>query len=222
MAKLVVSRDGALIESRFLGERRLVIGRAEGVDLRLDDPAVSKQHAAVNVVGNDHILQDLGSANGTFVNEQPIERHLLQHGDVVRLASFHVRYIDHKSVVVPDGERTAFLRTGEFVVVGNDAGGLANLAPAARRSAVKLQRGVLRVTKGKRAGEKVKVDKAVVPIGNGTQRAAILRRPGSLCVAPVAGEKVRVNGSAIGPGWHALRDRDVIELAGERYEVRLA
>jgi len=222
MAKLVVSRDGTLIESRFLGERRLVIRRAEGVDLRLDDPAVSKQHAAVNVVGNDHILQDLGSANGTFVNEQPIERHLLHHGDVVRLASFHIRYIDHKSVVVPDGERTAFLRTGEFVVVGNESGGLANLAPAARRSAVKLQRGALRVTKGKRAGEKVRIDKAVVAIGNGAQRAAILRRPGSLCVAPVAGERLRVNGSAIGAGWHPLRDRDVIELAGERYEVRLA
>jgi hypothetical protein len=221
MAKLVVSREGALIESRFLGERRLVMGRAEGVDLRLDDPAVSKQHAAVNVVGNDHILQDLGSANGTFVNDQRVERHLLQHGDVVRLASFHIRYVDHKSVVVPDGERTAFLRTGEFVVVGNESGDLSSLAPAARRNAVRLQRGALRVVKGRRTGEKVKVDRAVVAIGHGEQRAAILRRPGSLCVAPVAGDRVRVNGSAIGAGWHTLRDRDVIEVAGEKYEVRL-
>lgn len=221
MAKLVVSRDGALIESRFIGERRLVIGRAEGVDVRLEDPALSKQHAAVNVVGNDHILQDLGSANGTFVNEQRIERHLLRHGDVVRLASFHIRYVDHKSVVVPDGERTAFLRTGEFVVVGNEAGGLAGLAPAARQSAVKLQRGALRIVKGKRAGGKVKLDRAVVALGDEAHRAAILRRPGSLCVAHVSGDRVRVNGSAIGPGWQPLRDRDVVEVAGERYEVRL-
>jgi ribosome-associated protein YbcJ (S4-like RNA binding protein) len=221
LAKLVVSREGSLVESRFLGERRLVIGRSEGVDLRLDDAAVSKQHAAVNVSGNDHILQDLGSANGTFVNDKRIDRHLLRHGDVVQVAGFHIRYVDHKSVVAPDGERTAFLRTGEFVVVANEVGGPTNLAPAARRSAVKLQRAALRVLKGKRAGEKLRLDRAVIALGGDPHRAAILRRPGSLCVAHVSGDRVRVNGAAIGSGWQTLADRDVIDVAGERYEVRL-
>jgi ribosome-associated protein YbcJ (S4-like RNA binding protein) len=221
MAKLVVSREGSLVESRFLGERRVVIGRSEGVDLRLEDRAVSKQHAAVNVLGNDHIVQDLGSANGTFVNDKRVDRHLLRHGDVIQLAGFHIRYVDHKSVVAPDGERTAFLRTGEFVVVGNDVGCATNLAPAARRSAVKLQRAALRILKGRRAGEKLRVERAVLGIGGEAHRAAILRRPDSLCVAHVSGDRVRVNGTAIGSGWQRLHDRDVIEVAGEQYEVRL-
>jgi hypothetical protein len=221
MAKLVVSREGALIESRFLGEGRVVIGRADGVDLRLDDPAVSKQHAAVDVVGNDHILQDLGSANGTIVNEQRVERHLLRHGDVVRLAGFQIRYVDHKSVVAPEGERTAFFRTGEFVLVGNGLSGASGLVPAARASSITLQRAALRVLKGKRAGQKIRIDRAVHPLGRETTRAAILRRPESCCIAHVAGDRVRVNGAPLAAGWRPLRDRDVIDVGGERYEFRL-
>ena len=49
----------------------------------IDDPAVSLAHAVIVPVGNDHILEDLGSANGTFVNGTRIERHILQHGDVI-------------------------------------------------------------------------------------------------------------------------------------------
>ena len=68
MAKLVASRAGAALGSWFIERERVVIGRAEGAGIRLEDQAVSKQHAAIEMAGNDHILQDLGSANGTFVN----------------------------------------------------------------------------------------------------------------------------------------------------------
>jgi len=77
MAKLVISRNDTLLGSRFIENTRITIGRASGNTIQLDDPAVSKLHAQVEVVGNDHILIDLGSANGTFVNG---ERVLLARG----------------------------------------------------------------------------------------------------------------------------------------------
>jgi len=48
-----------------------VIGR-EGVDLSLDDPEISRQHAALEVRGEEVTLCDLGSTNGTLIGEQPV------------------------------------------------------------------------------------------------------------------------------------------------------
>jgi predicted Zn finger-like uncharacterized protein len=50
---------------------RVVIGR-EDVDLALDDPELSRQHAALEVRGESVTLCDLGSTNGTLVAEQPV------------------------------------------------------------------------------------------------------------------------------------------------------
>jgi predicted Zn finger-like uncharacterized protein len=50
---------------------RIVIGR-EDVDLVLDDPEISRQHAAIEVSGDVVTVVDLGSTNGTLVGEQPI------------------------------------------------------------------------------------------------------------------------------------------------------
>jgi len=47
---------------------RIVIGRDE-VDFALDDPEISRQHAAIEVSGDDVLLLDLNSSNGTLVDE---------------------------------------------------------------------------------------------------------------------------------------------------------
>jgi predicted Zn finger-like uncharacterized protein len=56
----------------FLIEKpRTVIGR-EGVDLALDDPEISRQHAAIEVAGERVTVVDLGSANGTRVGDESV------------------------------------------------------------------------------------------------------------------------------------------------------
>jgi pSer/pThr/pTyr-binding forkhead associated (FHA) protein len=52
---------------------RVVIGRDQDCDVVLDDPAVSGHHAAISVrKGSPPVIEDLGSANGTFVNGRPV------------------------------------------------------------------------------------------------------------------------------------------------------
>jgi pSer/pThr/pTyr-binding forkhead associated (FHA) protein len=52
---------------------RVVIGRDQDCDVVLDDPAVSGHHAAISVrKGAGAVIEDLGSANGTFVNGRPV------------------------------------------------------------------------------------------------------------------------------------------------------
>ena len=57
---------------------RVVIGREES-DFVLDDPEISRQHAALEVHEDDVTLLDLGSTNGTLVGEQPITEVTLEN-----------------------------------------------------------------------------------------------------------------------------------------------
>ncbi len=65
----------------------LVVGRT-GSDIELADPEVSRRHATFRDVDGGIAVEDLGSSNGTFVNEQPVQGIVtLQPGDTVRFGN---------------------------------------------------------------------------------------------------------------------------------------
>ena len=69
-------------------DRRFVIGRSEGCQLRLQHTEVSRRHCAVSVEDAGATIEDCGSTNGTFVNDQRIHgRHVLREGIRSALAS---------------------------------------------------------------------------------------------------------------------------------------
>ena len=71
----------------------LVIGRNPQADIPLPTPIVSWQHARLDHTPQGHVLTDLNSTNGTFVNGQRLMRpHLLQQGDVVQIGPFRLEY----------------------------------------------------------------------------------------------------------------------------------
>ena len=219
MAKLMVTRTGTNLGSWFIEEKRLVIGRAEGVDIRLEDVAVSKQHASIEVMGADHILLDLESSNGTFVNGTRVTRHLLRHGDAIGILGFELKYVDHKSVVSADGDRTMIFTRGtegNLVPAGSGKGPVAD----ARTVEVTLPVAVLKGVAGPRAGGTIALDQPLTAVGErGRDAAAVFRRPDGFAVARVTGKPPKVDGKPIGDGWQMLRDGAVIEVAGEKVEL---
>ena len=62
-----------------------MLGRGTDCDLRLVDAGVSRHHAEIRVEGNEVVVVDLESTNGTFVNGQPIKRAMLVNGTRVSL-----------------------------------------------------------------------------------------------------------------------------------------
>jgi ABC transport system ATP-binding/permease protein len=70
----------------------LTIGRANECDLVLDSPLVSRHHARLERSGPAHVLIDLGSTNGTYVNSQRIDRVELHAGDVVQIGPYRFTY----------------------------------------------------------------------------------------------------------------------------------
>lgn len=71
------------------------IGRKHDNDLCLEDLAVSAHHARIVQVQQVLFLEDLTSTNGTFVNEQKIDRRQLRDADSIRLGTHRLIFGKH-------------------------------------------------------------------------------------------------------------------------------
>jgi hypothetical protein len=69
-----------------------MIGRAENATVSLPDPGISRLHARIVREGDDFVVEDLGSTNGTEVNGQLIKRRRLADGDRVRLGNSTLQF----------------------------------------------------------------------------------------------------------------------------------
>lgn len=72
-----------------LSQSEAIIGRdAANATIVINDPGVSRRHAQVRFEGGSYLLQDLGSSNGTFVNDDRLEgERFLRAGDSIRLGA---------------------------------------------------------------------------------------------------------------------------------------
>lgn len=104
----VLWRDAQGIEGTIeLGAGEIKIGRAMDCAIRTDDAMVSRHHARLIWGGGGYVLEDLGSANGVFYQEQKVQSHLLKHGDAVRCGSLWLRYVDTAQLGGPDAGSSA-------------------------------------------------------------------------------------------------------------------
>lgn len=77
-----------------LPETASFLGRAVDCIIRTDDAMVSRKNCKISLANSRWFVEDLGSANGTFINERRITRDELNHGDVIRCGSLQVRFVD--------------------------------------------------------------------------------------------------------------------------------
>ena len=165
MAKLVLSSGGSVVFQCFVDKERLGVGRDPTNQIVVDDPSVSREHAAIVPVGNDHILEDLASANGTFVNGTRMSRRILQHGDVVEFGAFHLRYLNLKTATEVDLDRTMLIEGIAEAHAGLPADGEALPVPRTRATRIKFPNGRVHMFTGPRAGTTIELDRVVARFG---------------------------------------------------------
>jgi pSer/pThr/pTyr-binding forkhead associated (FHA) protein len=77
----------------LLDEPHVVIGRGRSAHISLDgNPIVSRQHAVVRSELDGHIVEDLGGANGTYLNDALVSQARLRPGDRIVLGKHTLRY----------------------------------------------------------------------------------------------------------------------------------
>lgn len=250
MATLILSLDGNILQELALDKPRVTIGRRPYNDIAIDNLAVSGDHAAVVQVGNDWVLEDAGSTNGTLLNGTQTEKHLLKDNDLIEIGKFHIKFVAGKTHQDTDFEKTMLIRSpfaGKSLVedaqtatapAANPAEPFPTTfspemtaphtapAPAAEPAAAPAAarpHAALRVLTGKQAGSQIPLTKPLTSIGKkDVQVAVITHRPSGYFLNHVQGDRMpAINSLPIGDKPHALNHRDLIEIAGVRMEFLL-
>jgi len=78
------------------------VGRGLECAIRTDDGLVSRRHSQIRMENGRFVIEDLGSANGTHLNNTRIQKQALGHADVIQCGSLMIRFVDEGGVnVVP-------------------------------------------------------------------------------------------------------------------------
>ena len=199
MAKIIISQDAQVVQEVELCKERTTIGRHPQNDVVIEHLAVSGRHAAITLVRDDAILEDLGSTNGTFVNGQRIARHQLSDRDRVNVGTFRIDYLAGARPEVP-------------------------AAPAPAPAVPPLPLGSIEVLNGANAGKKLALTKPLTTLGSpGVLVVVIQRQTAGYFISHIEGTVAgMVNGEAIVKQPRLLADGDALELTGTAMRFSMA
>ncbi len=92
---VLIVRAGAQAGAKFpLSEVLTRLGRHPDSEISLDDITVSRRHAEIERTPEGHVVSDAGSLNGTYVNQERVDRMLLRHGDELQIGKFRLVFFE--------------------------------------------------------------------------------------------------------------------------------
>lgn len=86
--KVRLSLKGRPLRSYRFSQKEVSIGRDPEADIFLDNTGISRSHARFERTPGGYAVEDLGSANGTLVNDQPVQKTMLNDDDIIRVGKF--------------------------------------------------------------------------------------------------------------------------------------
>ena len=88
---VLIVRSGEQAGDRFTLDADLTrLGRHPDSEIILDDITVSRRHVTIERTEEGYVASDAGSLNGTYVNQERIERAVLHHGDELQVGKFRL------------------------------------------------------------------------------------------------------------------------------------
>jgi pSer/pThr/pTyr-binding forkhead associated (FHA) protein len=233
MIKLTLKLKETQIDEFNVEKSMIYIGRSQENDIVIDNVAVSRRHAQVEMKeGKGYVLRDLGSSNGTFLNGVQIDAndHELADGDVIGIAKFEIRV---KGVTQPSKEAPKVPAQGD--IDGTMIYEAPRRKPTPEPAAIPEQKtphwAALKVIKGPSQGKEIKITKEITTIGKGTQndipvegwfvsspQTRIRRQGDRFYVSHHGGffSSTKVNGSGIEED-HILKNRDEIKIGNSTF-----
>ena len=237
MAKLILKFNEEVIDHIEITQGDMKIGRKASTEIFLDNLAVSGEHANIFTIGDDSFIQDLGSTNGSFVNNKRITKHHLKSGDVIAIGK-------HTMIYYADSQKNEE-HTEDFaktVIINPDVNPIPKPEPEPEPEPVKdfaketmasvsvkktetERQGAIFVLNGATSGRRLNLNKSVTNLGKaGKVSGTITRTPDGYRIAGTAGNEPgpKLNGRDVPPGNGAvLKNGDIIEVAGTRLQFYL-
>ncbi|UCG12470.1 MAG: FHA domain-containing protein [Deltaproteobacteria bacterium] len=223
MAQLTLKFKEMVLKEFSLDGGSKTIGRELGNDIVVENLLVSGYHARVDEAGNDYILTDLQSKNGTFVNSERVTSAKLKHGDQILIGKHLLVF----GLDVAEGtEEKNLAEPTMFIEVAQGGPEAATPKPDAAHetsSNSSFERtAVLSLITGN--SEEYKINKKLIKLGKGHEAdihigglltpkvaATISTRPTGYHLTPVGRTKVKVNGTQI-QGSYRLKEFDTVEV----------
>src|SRR5256885_6207159 len=91
MPRLVLLSEGLTGRTYELKTDKTTVGRVSDNAFEIPEASVSSHHAELTLRGNDLLVKDLGSTNGTFINGEKIEEAVLKPGQILRVGMIEMR-----------------------------------------------------------------------------------------------------------------------------------
>ena len=85
---LLVIKGPNIGDEFYIEKDEFIIGRSPESDVLLDDITVSRKHALLKKDGDDYILLDAGSLNGSYLNGNIVEEAILSNGDRIQIGKY--------------------------------------------------------------------------------------------------------------------------------------
>jgi hypothetical protein len=241
MIKLILKFEAhQLKEIMFVG-MPVIIGRTPDNDLQIDNLAVSTHHAQVFYEENQLWVEDQNSLNGTFVNDQRVQRAILKDGDKITIGKHHIDVqvsgdiaatmvmpmeLPRKIAQVPKVEETMVLATKKQREMIEHAARPGDAAPVA--APIRARLGSLVVLRGKTDQNTYLLSGKLTVIGK--SEMASVRLTGWF--APKAAAQInkredgyyisradripKVNGQPV-TGLIKLNESDIIDVSGVKF-----
>jgi pSer/pThr/pTyr-binding forkhead associated (FHA) protein len=117
--RLIVKQKDQIVNELTFDSTPIYIGRKAGIQVVLSDMAVSREHAMISAIEDKWIVEDLDSANKTYLNGQAIHKAAVKSGDVLKIADFTIE-VDFEDVAgkkaepVSASDETAALEVTEI------------------------------------------------------------------------------------------------------------
>ncbi|HLD13670.1 MAG TPA: FHA domain-containing protein [Burkholderiales bacterium] len=216
MAKLVIKLNNNIVDHVELRQGDMKIGRKSSCDIHLDNLSVSGEHANIFTIGDDSFVQDLGSTNGTYVNNKKVAKHHLKNEDQVAVGKYRLTFVNDAA-----RESTAFAKT--VAITGPSSSDTPPVPPPAKKApAVPGGAALISLSGSSTPGKRTELIKTVTSLGKaGKHGGTITRTPDGYLLAPGDNETPKLNGRKLSGKNTKLRNGDIIEVAGTRLQFHL-
>lgn len=212
--RIVLTRGQDFVREQAIDSAVTLVGRDPACDVIVNDIAVSKRHLMLEVSDAGVFVEDMGSANGTWVNGVRVRRHRLQHLDVVAIGNHKMHVFDDASL--PHGGldmESTVQGANAAVPLGDTQPGMAP-APALRAGPVYALKRF-----DQALSDVAPLDEARTVVGAPGRAALIVKRRDKLMLTKLSRSPLNVNGRDVEGASLALEVNDVIDVGGLRYQL---